>query len=60
MTVDVAWKPNVDLRFYDYVGLADNSDFLFVMAYDEQSQIFGECLALPNSGVPRAIEGNVM
>ncbi|KAK3769199.1 hypothetical protein RRG08_005146 [Elysia crispata] len=56
VTVDVAWKPNIDLRFYDYVGLAENSDFLFVMAYDEQSQIFGECLALPNSGLPRAYE----
>lgn len=57
ITVDVAWKPNTDIRFYDYVGLADNSDFLFVMAYDEQSQIFGECLALPNSALPRAFEG---
>ncbi|GFO06692.1 Di-n-acetylchitobiase, partial [Plakobranchus ocellatus] len=57
VTVDVAWKPNTDLRFYDYVGLAENSDFLFVMAYDERSQIFGECLALPNSGLPQAREG---
>ncbi|RUS75440.1 hypothetical protein EGW08_016790 [Elysia chlorotica] len=57
VTVDVAWKPNTDLRYYDYVGLAENSDFLFVMAYDEQSQIYGECLALPNSGLGRAHEG---
>ncbi|CAG5123935.1 unnamed protein product, partial [Candidula unifasciata] len=57
ISVDVAWKPNVDLRFYDYRGLADNSDLLFVMAYDEQSQIFGECLAGPNSALTSAVEG---
>ncbi|BFZ25412.1 hypothetical protein BsWGS_28451 [Bradybaena similaris] len=57
ISVDVAWKPNVDVRFYDYQGLAENSDLLFVMAYDEQSQIFGECVAGPNSAVTAAIDG---
>lgn len=55
----MGWKPNVDIRFYDYQGLAANSDLLFVMAYDEQSQIFGECLAGPNSAVEAAFEGNL-
>lgn len=50
VTVDVAWSPDcIDLRCYDNVGLAEASDFLFVMAYDEQSQIFGDCTARANS-----------
>jgi len=57
ITVDVAWKPNTDSRFYDYLNLSHVSDFLFVMAYDEQSQIFGDCVAGPNSGIDRAISG---
>src|SRR5207253_23734 len=33
-------------------ALADATDFLFVMSYDEQSQIFGtECTARANSGM---------
>lgn len=40
VSVDVAWSPvGIDYRFYDYKGLADASDFLFVMAYDMQSQV---------------------
>lgn len=58
VTVDVAWSPDcIDLRCYDYIGLAKSSDFLFVMAYDEQSQIFGKCIAGANSGFPRAASG---
>jgi len=46
VTVDIAWAPGcIDLRCYDYKGLADGSDFLIVMDYDEQSQIFGPCIA---------------
>ncbi|GFR64363.1 Di-N-acetylchitobiase [Elysia marginata] len=48
IAVDVGWRPNVDERFYDYPALANYSDFLVLMAYDEQSQIYGECLAGPN------------
>jgi len=54
ITVDVAWKPNVDSRFYGYRNLSEVTDFLFVMAYDEQSQIYGDCVAGPNSGLDRA------
>lgn len=51
VTVDIAWAPGcIDLRCYDYVGLADGSDFMIVMAYDEQSQIIDRpCKAGPTS-----------
>lgn len=60
VSVDVAWSPfNIDLRYYDYGGLAEAADFLFVMAYDEQSQILGDCIAGANSGFPRAMQGMI-
>ncbi|KAA0707998.1 Di-N-acetylchitobiase [Triplophysa tibetana] len=34
---------------YDYVAIADSCDLLFVMSYDEQSQIWGDCIALANA-----------
>ena len=50
VTVDVAWNCHgVDDRFYDYKSIADASDFLFVMAYDERSQIYSDCVAWANS-----------
>lgn len=50
VTVDVAWNCyGVDDRFYDYKSIADASDFMFVMAYDERSQIYGDCIAWANS-----------
>ena len=56
--MDVAWSPNcIDQRCYDYYGLAEASDFLFVMAYDEQSQIFGTCKAGPNSDYEKTYQG---
>lgn len=58
VSVDVAWSPGcIDSRCYDYVGLSEASDLLFVMAYDEQSQIPGECIAGANSGFPRTMSG---
>ncbi|XP_059164007.1 uncharacterized protein LOC131946963 [Physella acuta] len=57
ISVDVAWKPNVDIRYFDYKGLAEYADILFVMAYDEQSQILGECIAGPNSALASASNG---
>ncbi len=42
----------VDGRNYNFTELARVTDFLFIMAYDEQSQIFGtECTARANSGL---------
>jgi len=46
VSVDIAWSPDcVDIRCYDYLRLAQIADFAIVMAYDERSQIFGECVA---------------
>lgn len=50
VTYDVAWSPHcVDNRCYDVKALSEVTDFLFVMAYDERSQISGPCIAGPNS-----------
>ncbi|XP_060588519.1 di-N-acetylchitobiase-like [Ruditapes philippinarum] len=58
ISVDVAWSPaGIDSRFYDYVKLSKASDYFFVMAYDEQSQILGECIAYANSGLERTMSG---
>jgi hypothetical protein len=40
VTVDVPWSPyDIDGRNYDWAGLADAADLLFIMAYDTQSQV---------------------
>ncbi|XP_038053088.1 di-N-acetylchitobiase-like isoform X2 [Patiria miniata] len=58
VTFDVAWSPNcTDGRCYDYKGLADACDFLFVMSYDEQSQIYGDCIAMANSPYNKTATG---
>jgi len=50
VTFDVGWSPDcIDLRCYDYIGLAAATDFLFVMSYDMRSQIFGPCVASANT-----------
>jgi len=39
-SVDVAWSPyDIDGRNFDWTGLAAAADWLFVMAYDTQSQV---------------------
>lgn len=39
VSVDIPWSPyDVDGRNYDWVGLAQAADVLFIMAYDMQSQ----------------------
>jgi len=58
VTVDVAWSPHcIDLRCYDYKGLAEVTDFLIVMSYDERSQIHGPCVAGPNSAFGTTFSG---
>ncbi|XP_013387494.1 di-N-acetylchitobiase isoform X2 [Lingula anatina] len=59
VTFDIAWSPDcIDGRCYDTVPMANLTDFLFVMAYDEQSQIFGpDCVAGPNSGLQKTSSG---
>ncbi|XP_054153481.1 di-N-acetylchitobiase-like [Oppia nitens] len=56
VTFDVPWSPTnekgkgVDGRNYNFTGLASAADFLFVMSYDEKSQIFDtDCTASANS-----------
>ncbi|KAJ7410137.1 hypothetical protein WISP_111067 [Willisornis vidua] len=50
VTFDVAWSPAcIDNRCYNYTGIADACDFLFVMSYDEQSQIWTDCIAKANA-----------
>lgn len=59
--MDVAWSPvGIDQRFYDYLKLSYVSDFLFIMSYDEQSQIYGECVAGANSGFYKTESGVLM
>ncbi|KAK7066269.1 hypothetical protein SK128_007269 [Halocaridina rubra] len=59
VSFDVAWKAGgIDSRYYDYAGIGNASDIIFIMAYDEQSQIFdGSCTARPNSDIYRAAVG---
>ncbi|MPC11164.1 Di-N-acetylchitobiase [Portunus trituberculatus] len=47
VSFDVAWSPHgIDGRYYEYKKIADYSDAIFIMAYDEQSQILsGPCTA---------------
>ncbi|XP_042211370.1 di-N-acetylchitobiase-like isoform X2 [Homarus americanus] len=53
VSFDVAWSASgIDGRYYDYKSIANYSDLIFIMAYDEQSQIIdGPCTARPNSGI---------
>ncbi|KAM4022807.1 di-N-acetylchitobiase isoform 1-T1 [Anomaloglossus baeobatrachus] len=58
VTFDVAWSPGcIDLRCYNYTAIADLCDFLFVMSYDEQSQIWTECIAAANAPFNQTITG---
>lgn len=59
VSFDVAWSPNdVDKRSYDYVGLSGACDVLFVMGYDERSQVWsGPCIAGANAGLGQTSSG---
>lgn len=59
VSFDVAWGPrDVDGRSYDYVGLSKAADVLFVMGYDERSQVWsGPCVAGANAGLPQTETG---
>lgn len=62
VTFDVAWAPGcIDSRCYDYVNLAKYVDFLVVMAYDEQSQMYDKvCHAKPNSDIVKTAIGELL
>jgi len=58
VSVCVPWSPyDIDQRSYDWRALADAADFLYVMAYDIQSQILSRCIAQPNSPIEAARYG---
>ncbi|CAO2600386.1 Ctbs [Lemmus lemmus] len=60
VTFDVAWSPrNIDKRCYNYTGIAGACDFLFVMSYDEQSQIWSECIAAANAPYNQTLTGYI-
>ncbi|XP_075878862.1 di-N-acetylchitobiase [Nelusetta ayraudi] len=57
VSFDVAWSPKcVDKRCYDYVTIAKFSDLVFVMSYDEQSQITGDCIAMANAPLSQTLD----
>lgn len=58
VSFDVAWSPNcIDKRCYDYATIAESCDLLFVMSYDEQSQIMGDCIAMANAPLTQTLNG---
>ncbi|XP_053105372.1 di-N-acetylchitobiase isoform X2 [Hemicordylus capensis] len=58
VTFDVAWSPEcIDKRCYNYSGIADSCDFVFVMSYDEQSQVWTECIAGANAPYNQTLAG---
>ncbi|XP_059231251.1 di-N-acetylchitobiase [Mustela nigripes] len=57
VTFDVSWSPKYKGRCYNYAGIADACDFLFVMSYDEQSQALSECTAAANAPYKETLTG---
>ncbi|XP_068599248.1 di-N-acetylchitobiase [Brachionichthys hirsutus] len=58
VSFDVAWSPEcIDKRCYDYVAIAESCDLLFVMSYDEQSQMIGDCTAKANAPLSQTLNG---
>ncbi|XP_070817015.1 di-N-acetylchitobiase isoform X1 [Chaetodon trifascialis] len=56
VSFDVAWSPKcIDKRCYDYATIAESCDLLFVMSYDEQSQIMGDCIAMANAPLAQTL-----
>ncbi|XP_042317501.1 di-N-acetylchitobiase-like isoform X2 [Sceloporus undulatus] len=59
VTFDVSWSPectNHD-RCYNYTGIADSCDFVFVMSYDEGNQVGSKCIARANAPYNQTISG---
>ncbi|GAB5575215.1 di-N-acetylchitobiase isoform X1 [Prionailurus iriomotensis] len=57
VTFDVTWSPKCKDRCYNYTGIADACDFLFVMSYDEQSPALSECIAAANAPYKETLTG---
>lgn len=60
VSIDVAWSPDgVDGRWYEYGSLGRYADLVFVMGYDQQSQMWqpGPCKARPNAPIINTFDG---
>ncbi|XP_063155936.1 di-N-acetylchitobiase-like [Candoia aspera] len=57
VTFDVPWSPRCSDRCYNYTGIADSCDFLFVMSYDEQSPVWSNCTAGANAPYKQTLAG---
>ena len=60
ITADVAWSPDcIDGRCYDVKAMAEVTDYLAVMSYDERSQIRPPqpCVAMSNSPATMTFDG---
>ncbi|XP_062834159.1 di-N-acetylchitobiase isoform X2 [Anolis carolinensis] len=59
VTFDVSWSPTCITynRCYNYSGIADFCDFMFVMSYDEASQGWSKCIASANAPYKQTISG---
>ncbi|XP_053100509.1 di-N-acetylchitobiase-like isoform X2 [Hemicordylus capensis] len=58
VTFDIGWFPEcIETRCYNYSGIADSCDFVFVMSYDEPSQVWSNCTLRGNAPYPQTIAG---
>ncbi|XP_053247881.1 di-N-acetylchitobiase-like isoform X1 [Podarcis raffonei] len=58
VTFDVPWCPEcIYKRVYNYTGIANSCDFVFVMSYDEQSQMWSHCILGANAPYNQTLAG---
>ncbi|XP_067847010.1 di-N-acetylchitobiase-like [Heptranchias perlo] len=58
VTFNVPWSPDcIDGRCYDFLRIANSCDFLFVMSYDMQSQMWDNCFAKANAPYYQTLSG---
>jgi hypothetical protein len=48
----IAWRVQCIATRADILGFAAAADLLYIMMYDTRSQIFDQCIAGPNAGLP--------
>ena len=48
----IAWHVQCIATRADILGFAAAADLLYIMMYDTRSQIFDQCIAGPNAGLP--------
>ncbi|XP_067846969.1 di-N-acetylchitobiase-like [Heptranchias perlo] len=58
VTFNMPWSPDcIDGRCYDFLRIANSCDFLFVMSYDMQSQMWDNCFAKANAPYYQTLSG---